>query len=114
MMWGGVVDALALLKFSTSPNIFGDITSRITIDIEIAHIGRVSLTMKYGKNFILSISGFTPIGFEDPLLCRRIRCTNTKVIITIGNKKCSEKKRFRVGWDTEKFPQIQFVIGFPT
>jgi len=32
----------------------------------------------------------------------------------IGNKKCKEKNRFRVGWDTEGPPQIHVTRSFPT
>lgn len=35
-------------------------------------------------------------------------------MIAIGNKKCSEKKRLRVGWDTEGPPQIHVTKSVPT
>lgn len=78
---------LALLKFSTSPNMLGDsliITLRIR---KITSRGVQSFTAKYGKNLILSKSGLLPRGFEDPVLCNIIRWTIAKAAIKIGIKK---------------------------
>lgn len=57
---------------------------------------------------------FVPSGFDDPVLCSSIRCTNTKATITNGIRKCKEKNRFSVGCDTEKFPHSHCVTSFPT
>lgn len=86
-MCGGVVDLLAVLKFSTSPNILGLIEIISINKMEMKIIGIVSFTAKYGKNLILSIFGLTPRGLEDPLLCNRIRCISTRAAITIGKIK---------------------------
>lgn len=53
-MCGGVVEILALLKFSTSPRLLGSVEIRAIIPIAVTTSGIVSLTRKYGKNFILS------------------------------------------------------------
>jgi hypothetical protein len=37
----------------------------------------------------------------------------TKVAIAIGVMKCSEKNRFKVGWETEKFPHNHCTSSFP-
>lgn len=34
--------------------------------------------------------------------------------MTRGIKKCNDRKRFNVGWDTEKFPHNHSVVCFPT
>jgi len=31
----------------------------------------------------------------------------------MGNRKCREKNRLRVGWETEGPPQIQITVSFP-
>lgn len=51
---GGVVVILALLKFSTSPNMLGDMHTNLNIKNPIIIRGIESFTKKYGKNFILS------------------------------------------------------------
>lgn len=51
---GGVVEILALLKFSTSPRLLGSVEIRAIISIAANIIGIISFTRKYGKNFILS------------------------------------------------------------
>lgn len=53
-MWAGVVVILATLKFSTSPSMLGLIESIILMKMAIIMKGVISLTTKYGKNFILS------------------------------------------------------------
>jgi len=53
-------------------------------------------------------------GFEDPFSCSIIRWINIVTMITIGKMKCSEKNRFRVGFDTEGPPQIQVTSSLPT
>jgi len=85
-----------------------------SISILIKAKGRVSLTKKRGENFTLSRWGVDPEGVEDPPSCNKIKCVITRITITKGNKKCKEKKRFSVGWDTEGPPQIQVTRSFPT
>lgn len=53
-MWGGVVEILALLKFSTSPKLFGSFEISAIMATVVTTSGIVSFTRKYGKNFILS------------------------------------------------------------
>ncbi len=76
--------------------------------------GVVSFTKKYGKNDILSWLVLVPVGFDDPELCRSIKCTTTKATITMGTMKCRENIRFRVGWDTEKSPHNHINKISPT
>jgi len=59
------------------------------------------------------MSSDRPDGFDDPPSCRAIRWINTVALISIGTKKWSEKNRFRVGCDTEKFPHIHSTNSFP-
>jgi len=61
----------------------------------------------------LSINKIYEIGFLDPFRWRiEIWIIISKKII-IGNKKCIEKNRFKVGLETENPPQIQITIVFP-
>jgi hypothetical protein len=82
--------------------------------IEISVPGSKSFTEKEGWNFILSVSVFVLFGFDDPFSCRSIRWIIMKTISVIGNRKCREKNRFRVGWDTDGPPQIHTTRSFPT
>lgn len=53
------------------------------------------------------------MGFEEPVLWSKIRWTITRAVIIKGRIKCNEKNRFKVGWDTEKFPHTQVVTCGP-
>jgi len=96
-MCTGVTRGFAGLKFSTSPSKFGvfEIISMNKIEIRVP--GNRSFTENEGWNFILSVSVFVLFGFEEPFSCSNIRCTIISTISTIGNRKCKEKNRFRVG-----------------
>jgi len=63
---------------------------------------------------ILSKLVVVPVGFEDPVLCRVIRCIIERAAISIGTRKCREKNRFSVGWETEKFPHNHWTRLAPT
>jgi hypothetical protein len=102
------------LKFSTSPKRLGVLEAMIIIKIIITIIGMVSFTENKGLNFTLSNLVWITVGLDDPFSCRRIKCVRTKTAIIIGNRKCKEKNRFRVGCDTEGPPQIQVTKSFPT
>lgn len=112
-IWTGVVDVLAVLKFSTSPSAFGAIITMCPMVNAITNSGRVSFTMKYGKNFILSLLGFVPVGFDDPGLWRAMRWISARTTVNRGIRKCSDRNRFRVGCDTEVPPQIHSIRSFP-
>lgn len=103
-MWAGVVVILAVLKFSTSPNILGSIIHSTSINTISTLKYEMSLIKYILKNLILSYCVFVPVGFDDPVSCNKIKWTNTKAAITKGSRKCREKNRFSVGCDTEKFP----------
>lgn len=75
--------------------------------------GIKSLIMKFGKNFILSKLVLIPKGLEEPDSCNKIKWKMINIVNTIGKIKWSLKNRFKVGWETEKFPQIQDVIDNP-
>lgn len=66
-MWAGVVVILAVLKFSTSPSIFGSIIHSTIIIIINTLIYEISLIKYILKNLILSYWGFVPVGLEDPV-----------------------------------------------
>jgi len=51
---------------------------------------------------------------EDPFSCNINKWITTIKIIIIGNMKCSEKNRFRVGWLTEGPPQIHTTKSIPS
>lgn len=76
--------------------------------------GIESLTKNRGINFTLSCLVCVDVGLEDPFSCSSIKWTNTRAMISIGRRKCNEKKRVKVGWDTEDPPQIQVTRSFPT
>lgn len=67
MMCVGVVDAVAIEKFSTSPSKFGPSEISVAIAAAKATMGVRSFTTMYGKNFILSLSAVTPSGLDDPV-----------------------------------------------
>ncbi len=54
-----------------------------------------------------------PVGFEDPVSCKAIRCTRAIPAIAIGIMKWREKNRLRVGCETEKFPHSHSTRDFP-
>jgi len=113
-MWIGATSGLAGLKFSTSPKILGTFEDIRIMRNTIIIIGRESLIVNRGLNFILSEFVIEVVGLEDPFSCNRIRWTNTDTVTTIGKMKWREKNRFSVGWDTEGPPQIQVTRSFPT
>ena len=86
----------------------------VTVARAIRTRGRVSLIRNKGLNLTLSRAVSEFEGFDDPFSWRRIRWAITMTVIIIGRRKCREKNRFRVGWDTEGPPQIQVTRSFPT
>jgi len=113
-MWIGATNGFAGLKFSTSPSTLGvfEVITIISAIIRIA--GMVSFTDRRGLNFTLSTLVCTFDGLEDPFSCNSIKWIITTTVIIIGNRKCKEKNRFNVGWDTEGPPQIHVTKSFPT
>lgn len=103
-----------MLKFSTSPNMLGVREIILVKEMAIRIMGMVSFTKNRGLNFSLSVLVLMFEGFEDPFSCRRIRWISTITVMIIGKRKCSEKNRFRVGWDTDGPPQIQVTRSLPT
>jgi len=104
---------LAGFRFSTSPSISGLFEIIAINNNVVQHSGFRSFTVNRGWNFIFSISGDNPEGFEDPLSCSAIRCTIATAATISGTRKCSEKNRFKVGWETEKFPHSHSTSSFP-
>jgi len=96
-MCTGVESGLAKFRFSTSPRRSGSIEIMRTMTPPTSGIGSISFTVKDGLNLILSRFLEVPVGLEDPVSWRVIRCTKVRAAMTIGTKKCSEKNRFSVG-----------------
>lgn len=103
-----------MFKFSTSPSRSGFLEIRSIRIIEIHIRGVRSLIVNVGWNFTLSIWVFVPVGFEDPVVWRVIRWIRAIAEMIMGTRKCREKNRFKVGWDTEKFPHIHSTSFLPT
>jgi hypothetical protein len=76
-------------------------------------MGMMSFLENIGLNFTLSMLVAVPVGFEDPVSWRAIRCTSAMAAMAIGTMKCSEKNRFNVGCETEKFPHNHSTRDFP-
>ncbi len=113
-MCSGATMGFAILKFSTSLRAFGAVDTRIIINQEIRIIGMESFIVNILWNLILSVFVFVFVGFEEPFSCRSIRWITIIARITIGSKKCSEKKRLSVGWETDGPPQIHSTSSLPT
>ena len=113
-IWTGATKGFAMLKFSTSPRMFGVNEIMVVSMMAIRIRGRVSFTKNNGLNLSLSLFVDTFDGLEDPFSCRRIRWISTITVINIGRRKCREKNRFRVGCETEGPPQIQVTKSPPT
>jgi len=94
-------------------NIVGFFIISIIMAVEIRRGGVMSFVVIRGWKFILSMFVFIEKGFEDPFSCSSIKWTIIIIIMIIGRRKCREKKRFRVGWDTDSPPQIHVTISFP-
>lgn len=109
----GAMRGFAWLKFSVSINNNGFFDVVKIISVEIIITGTKSLIDIIGWKFILSVFVFVTIGFDDPFSWSEIRWIIIVAIIIIGTKKCSEKNRFNVGWDTEPPPHIHLMIGSP-
>jgi len=110
----GATSGFAGEKFSTSPNKLGEFDIRSVIIVIVISIGRMSFREYIGLNLILSVFVIEFDGFEDPFSCSIIRWVNIINIISIGRMKWSEKKRFKVGFETEGPPQIHVTSSFPT
>ncbi len=104
---------MAGFRFSTSPRRSGLFEIISTIAREIHTIGERSFVLKWGWNLILSVFVLEPVGFEEPVSCSAIRWTITSAAIAMGVMKWREKNRFRVGWETEKFPHNHWTRSLP-
>jgi len=69
----GAISGFAMLKFSTSPKMFGVRERMDNRVIAVMMAGRVSLIMNKGLNFILSLLWRVLDGVEEPFSCRRMR-----------------------------------------
>jgi hypothetical protein len=54
-----------------------------------------------------------PLVLVDPVKCKKIICEYTTTNKTKGNKKCKEKKKFKVELLTENPPHTQQTIFIP-
>jgi hypothetical protein len=113
-MWTGVTRGFAGVKLSGSLRRYGSFrVSRVSTMMVNAN-PKMSFTVKYGWNGILSVFLFNPRGLFDPVWCRNNRWINTIAAITNGNKKCSAKNRVRVGLSTANPPHTHWTTSFPT
>jgi hypothetical protein len=64
-------------------------------------------------NFNLSLSNFKPIGFLDPLKCKKNKCNPLIPIKIKGKRKCNVKNRVRAVLSKELPPHNPFKIPSP-
>lgn len=103
----------AILKFSTSPKIFGKFARVVTNISIVTNIVILSFTENIGWNFILSMFVALWVGLEDPFWWSKIKCIRDITEINIGNMKCNEKNRLRVGWEMAGPPHSQMAKSLP-
>lgn len=113
-MWGGVTRGFAGVKFSGSPNRFGENSARDVRASSIAAKPSRSLYEKYGWKEILSASELIPAGLFDPVSCRKSRWIRVAAATTNGRRKWKAKNRVSVALSTENPPQIHCTSSFPT
>lgn len=112
-MCKGVTNGFAGEKFSTSPRIQGLDRQRVNSD-ENKIITPVKSFHEWNEwNGILSRLDFTPIGFEDPVWCKKSKWIITKAEITNGSKKCKAKNRVKVAFPTANPPHTHWTIIVP-
>lgn len=105
-MCGGVTNGFAGVKFSGSPNRFGENNAKDVRASNMTTKPKRSLYEKYGWKEILSASELSPAGLFDPVSCRKRRCRMVAAAITNGSRKWKAKNRVNVALSTEKPPQI--------
>lgn len=76
-------------------------------------MNNLSFHVKYGWNGDLSIFGFILNEFDDPLICRAIRCKITIKVKIKGIMKCNMKNRDNVAWLIENPPHNHCTSVFP-
>ena len=75
---------------------------------------KASLIVKQGWKGDLSKSPLNPNGFDEPVSCRKSKCTPLSAAIKNGSKKWREKNRVRVAFPTANPPHNQNTISSPT
>ena len=101
-MCTGVTSGLAGLKLSGSLRMYGSFgVSTVNIIMVIVN-PKISFTVKYGWNGILSVFLFSPSGLFDPVWCRNNKWINTVAAIANVIRKCSHlcrvtNTRYRIG-----------------
>lgn len=112
-MWIGVTRGFAGVKLSGSPKRLGAFnTNKVNILIIIKNPTK-SFNVKYGLNGILSIFLWLPIGFIDPVWCKKSKWIIIKAETIKGSIKCSAKNRVNVALSTANPPQIHCTIKLP-
>lgn len=103
-MCTGVTNGFAGVKLSGSPRRYGSF--RVSADSNMIMIvnPRMSFTVKYGWNGILSVFLFSPSGLLDPVWCRNSRWTTAMAAIANGIRKWSAKNRVSVALSTANPP----------
>jgi len=89
-MWMGVTIGFAIIKFSGSIRILGEIKQIKTMIINKILNPIRSLEEKNGWNGIFIGDALIPNGLEEPVSWRNIKCKITKTKIINGNKKWKE------------------------
>jgi len=112
-IWIGVLNGLAILKFSGSPIINGNRLENVSIIIINKIIPIMSFDEKNGWKEILSMFLYIPKGDLDPVKCRDIRWIISIALKIKGIRKWIAKKRLRVAPLTEKPPQSHSTISDP-
>jgi hypothetical protein len=103
-MCTGVTSGLAGVKLSGSPRRYGSFSVNIDSSMIMIANPRMSFTVKYGWNGILSVFLFNPSGLLDPVWCRNSRWTRVIAAIANGIRKCSAKNRVSVALSTANPP----------
>lgn len=109
----GVTIGFAGVKLSGSDSKYGFDIVNVISSVNVIENPIKSLIEKNGWNGILSRLELTPIGFLDPVKCKKNRWIIVNIAITKGNMKCSLKNRDKVALSTLNPPQIQFTKVIP-
>jgi len=112
-MCSGVTSGFAGVKFSVSPKIYGKARQ-----IQISVVVIINMPIKSFQewkewNGILSMFELIPRGLDDPVWCRKRRCTITAAAIMNGKRKWMAKNRVNVAFPTENPPQIHWTVSWP-
>lgn len=112
-MCTGVTSGFAGVKLSGSLSRYGSFRTTPVRIMMVMVNPRMSFTVKYGWNGILSVFLFNPSGLFDPVWCRNSRWIIAIAVIANGIKKCSAKNRVSVALSTANPPHTHCTTSFP-